>query len=108
MYEGIPDTILQNPEVMHRLLNNFRTDFQMIDDFVWIEEEPLGIPIAVCGGTNDLTVTDAALQSWKEHTDNFTLKHFEGGHAFIWENLSSFAQHTSDVIHSWTKEKGIE
>jgi len=83
-YDGIPQVILQEPELMALFLPTLRADFGVLESHVYQAEPPLAAPITVYGGSGDPIVTAAALSQWREHTVGaFAQQQFPGGHFYL-------------------------
>ena len=86
-YDGIPDEVLKNEELLQLLLPRLRADFILIENYQYRESLPLECPIYVLGGSDDYTVTQDGLVAWQNHTTkNCKLTLFPGGHFFINNN----------------------
>lgn len=83
-YNGIPQVILQEPDLLALFLNNLKSDFEIFEKWQYIPEEPFSIPISVFGGTSDREIQYSDLEAWKEHTTSkFAVHMINGDHFFI-------------------------
>lgn len=83
-YDGIPAAIWQDAELMQLFLPALRADFEMLETYVYLDESPLAIPVAIFGGQEDDQTTQAGLAAWREQAQQtFYLKMFSGGHFFL-------------------------
>jgi len=83
-YNGTPNAVLENRELMELFLPILRADFEVLETYTYNHEPPLECPISVFGGLQDTQVTIEELQAWREQTNNyFSLNMFPGGHFFI-------------------------
>jgi medium-chain acyl-[acyl-carrier-protein] hydrolase len=83
-YDGIPQVILQEPELMALFLPILRADFAVLESHSYCEEPPLAAAITVYGGSHDPLVTAAALNQWRQHTtEAFVQEQFAGGHFYV-------------------------
>jgi medium-chain acyl-[acyl-carrier-protein] hydrolase len=83
-YGGIPQVILQEPELLALFLPTLRADFGVLESHVYTDEPPLGAAITVYGGSEDPVVTAAALGQWRQHTAGaFAQAQFVGGHFYL-------------------------
>lgn len=86
-YNGTPDAVLQNSELMKVLLPTLRADFAIHETYVYSSGVPLTCPISAFGGIKDLEVKSNDLNLWQEQTvNNFKLKMFQGDHFYINNN----------------------
>lgn len=83
-YGGIPQAVLQAPDLLHALLPMLRADFALFENYVHEKREPLQCPIIAFGGEHDHIVGRADLAAWREHTNTrFALHMLEGDHFFL-------------------------
>jgi medium-chain acyl-[acyl-carrier-protein] hydrolase len=91
-FNGTPNAVLQNPELMALLLPLLRSDFQLLETYCYQPAPPLPLPILALGGELDQTVTISALQQWQQHTVKFTFQTFSGHHFFIQSHQAELIQ----------------
>jgi medium-chain acyl-[acyl-carrier-protein] hydrolase len=83
-YNGIPRTILDNPEMLELFLPAIRADLTILDTYQYGAEPPLACPITVFGGEQDPSVSRAELEPWRVQTTGaFRLHMFAGDHFFV-------------------------
>lgn len=83
-YNGTPDAVLQNSELMKVLLPSLRADFALHETYIYSSGVPLECPITAFGGTKDLEVNYNDLELWKEQTaESFEMRMFRGDHFYI-------------------------
>lgn len=83
-YNGMPDTLLQNPELMELFLPILRADLAINENYHYHAEPPLAYPISAFGGLEDSEATPEQISPWSQETcRQFTLKIFPGDHFFI-------------------------
>jgi len=86
-YDGIPDAVAQEPELMALLLPMLRADIALLEHWDYRAEEPLDVPFTALVGRSDFTATEPQMEGWREQTSAaFTLKTIEGGHFFLQES----------------------
>jgi medium-chain acyl-[acyl-carrier-protein] hydrolase len=86
-YNGIPDEVLQSPELLDLLIPRLRGDFAVTGTYVYTERPPLTIPITAFAGTSDGIVTPDLVEAWRAQTaSTFQYVPFSGGHFFINEH----------------------
>jgi surfactin synthase thioesterase subunit len=82
--KGTPEVILHNSELLGLTLPTLRADFEVVETYSYITEEPLNCSILALGGLNDNQVQHHHLAPWKDQTDGtFRLHMFPGDHFFI-------------------------
>lgn len=83
-YNGTPDGVLENAELMQVVLPALRADFTMLETYVYRPGEPLACAISAFGGLEDRRVGQDAIAAWREQTRNtFRLRMLEGDHFFL-------------------------
>ena len=83
-YNGLPEVLLEEPEVLDLLLPALRADLTISATAGYARERPLPVPITALGGRSDPLVTPEALAAWREHTsEHFRLDLFDGDHFFF-------------------------
>jgi surfactin synthase thioesterase subunit len=83
-YDGIPTEVLQSPELLDLLVPTLRADIRLLEGYAYLEEQPLGCPIACFGGRDDVEATREDLDAWRHHTTaGFSVRIFPGGHFFL-------------------------
>ncbi len=89
-YNGIPQAVLREPELMEIFLPTLRADFTVIETYRYAADEPLGCPITAFGGLQDDLVTRSELAGWQEQTRAaFDLHMFPGTHFFLHQQRPS-------------------
>ena len=83
---GLPADVAASAELVELLLPALRADFAWIDDYLYTDEPPLTVPITACQGAADRAVDAAHTAAWARHTEDFTIRRFEGGHFFLHDN----------------------
>lgn len=83
-FNGTPEAVLQNAELMVLFLPLLRADLALDETYVYIPDEPLDCPISACGGLKDDVVSHENLAAWCDQTRGaFTLRVFPGDHFFL-------------------------
>lgn len=83
-FNGTPDAVLQNPELLAMLVPILRADFAINEGYVYAEEPPLDVPIAAFGGDRDPVVPSGKLGEWASQTSaGFSQRIFAGDHFFL-------------------------
>lgn len=83
-YEGTPEQVLKNPELMEIFLPVLRADFAACETYAYSDEPPLECPIHAMGGLEDKIVNLPNIREWGTQTsDLFSMKEFPGGHFFL-------------------------
>lgn len=83
-YDGIPQAILANAELLQLLLPVLRADVEMGETYRYTPEPPLDVELLALGGSEDPAVSADQLAEWSRHTArNCTVQLFPGGHFFL-------------------------
>lgn len=83
-YNGTPEIVLQNAELMDLFLPILRADFALNETYRYTAQLPLNCPISALGGLADHTVSLDSLKAWQmQTTASFDLQMFPGGHFFL-------------------------
>ena len=98
-YNGIPQSIVENKELLQIFLPSLRADLTMLETYVYTTEKPLDCPISAFGGLQDSGLSKSDLVEWRDQTlKSFTLQMFPGDHFFLHSNKSPFLQVLSQQI----------
>lgn len=84
LYDGIPQEVLSNPDLMRLLLPTLRRDIEALEFFQFKPGPRLNIPFHVYGGTLDPQANRSRLERWQDLTNGPTaFRWFDGGHFFV-------------------------
>lgn len=84
-FNGVPDWILNNGELLGMALPALRADFALYENYYYLHEEALSTPTTVFGGQVDLCVGAEDLNAWRELTCGpFNVQIFPGDHFFLY------------------------
>jgi len=98
-YNGIPEAVLQNPDLLQLMLPMLRADFAALETYVYSAPAPLQCPIAAFGGSHDVTVDRAQLEAWRIQTQSaFTLQMLPGDHFFLRRSQAILLQAISRYV----------
>jgi surfactin synthase thioesterase subunit len=83
-YNGIPDVVLQEPDLLKMYLAILRADFELYETYQDPGGERFDFPISAFGGWEDGEVSREDLEAWQDQTWNaFRLHMVPGDHFFI-------------------------
>lgn len=89
--KGTPPELLTVPEAAELFFPLLRADFEIVDTYVYADEEPLSCPITVYGGLHDEFVLREHLHEWHKQTSAICQERmFSGDHFFIQDEKSEF------------------
>jgi surfactin synthase thioesterase subunit len=83
-YNGTPEEVLQNEEIMELIAPTLRADFSLGETYRYLPEPPLAVPISAYAGLRDAEVPQEQVEAWKEQTSGpFVFVTFPGDHFFV-------------------------
>lgn len=104
-YGAAPPQVLAHEELMKLLLPMVRADFEMLDTYAVPEEEPLSVPLAVWGGTEDLRPPPHLMEAWRGYTTrDFTLQLIPGGHFFLFSAAELLREAMERTLLRWSSK----
>lgn len=102
-YGGIPQAVLDNPELLELMLPCLRADFHAYETYEHVEDEPLPCALSTFGGERDSYVTASELAGWREQASGrFRLRMTGGNHFFLQTHraliLAGIREDLADVL----------
>jgi medium-chain acyl-[acyl-carrier-protein] hydrolase len=86
-YNGIPQIILDQPDMMRMLLPAMRSDIEAIETYRHVPEAPLAMPFVIMGGRDDPQLTPPNIAGWRSlTTGSYRERLFPGGHFYLQED----------------------
>jgi medium-chain acyl-[acyl-carrier-protein] hydrolase len=83
-FNGTPEEILDNQELMELFTPLLRADFQLGETYRYTPEPPLELPVTAWGGARDTEVPRERIEAWREQTSAaFHFRMFPGDHFFL-------------------------
>jgi medium-chain acyl-[acyl-carrier-protein] hydrolase len=83
-YNGTPEEVLRNAELMELFVPILRADFQINETYVYTPGLPLDCPITAFAGLDDRRFSHEAVRAWREQTRaSFSFQVFPGSHFFM-------------------------
>jgi medium-chain acyl-[acyl-carrier-protein] hydrolase len=83
-YQGIPDAVVAEPELMDLLLPRLRADLEMLETYTCEPSQPLPCGVSVFGGLFDATVTRPELDAWQgQSAAGAAVRMLPSGHLFL-------------------------
>ncbi|HAB39451.1 MAG TPA: thioesterase [Rhodobacteraceae bacterium] len=87
LYDGIPQEVLKNKNLMQLLLPTLRRDIEALEFFKYTPNVPLDLPFYIYGGKKDPHANPPRLEHWRDLTNAPTqFRWFEGSHFFMQED----------------------
>jgi medium-chain acyl-[acyl-carrier-protein] hydrolase len=107
-YNGTPDEVLEDPELMELVLPVLRADLALCKSYVYTPQPPFSFPITAFGGLGDHRIPRHCIEGWREHTSgSFSLRMLPGDHFFINSARLPLLAAISGELEQDTKEKGM-
>ena len=85
--DGLPPRLLAEPRLMKIFLPILRADITAIDSYHYEPAEKYDVPLSVLFGSKEEQLQRVVLDWQQECSQRITVKRFEGGHFFIFEQL---------------------
>lgn len=83
-FEGTPEEVLKNAELMSMMLPSIRADFLACESYSYTAEPALPCPVTVFAGSQDPEISQQQIEEWRnETTASFSYKIFPGGHFYL-------------------------
>lgn len=103
-YNGTPDHIINDEEMMSIFIPTLRADFCVAETYKYIGEEPFNHPITAFGGLNDDTFDSQNLQKWQtQTTSSFESYFFPGDHFFINSSYDKVIKIVNFILQNYLK-----
>lgn len=101
-YNGTPEEVFNNTELMQLFLPTLRADFAVIETYVYAPSPRLNCPITAFGGLQDWKASCHELEAWREQTNAaFSVQMFPGDHFFVHSSRSLLLQSLSRKLHNY-------
>mgnify|MGYP001791291169 CR=1 FL=1 len=82
-YNGTPESVLKNPEMMELMLPMLKADFSLLETYQYRSDTSLTCPVTCFWGEQDEIAKQVDVAAWRKHTSKFTLEAVPGDHFFI-------------------------
>ncbi len=83
-YNGIPQVILDDPELLQIFLPTLRADLEVIETYQYAHEAPLHCALTAFAGFSDQRASLHDLQNWRAQTTGaFRARQFAGEHFYL-------------------------
>ncbi len=92
-YNGIPDVILKDPELLELFLPILRADFSVLESYQYQPAPVLDIPISAYLGLHDPGISLQDVRDWQEHTrQQISVQAFPGDHFYLQNQRDALVQ----------------
>lgn len=83
-YQGIPQAVLNEPELVKLFLPVLRADMEAVETYKYQHRQPLTVPVTALHGSDDYTSKPEEIQLWANETQSgFSYLELPGGHFFL-------------------------
>ena len=101
-FNGIPQAVLEDKELMQIFLPIFRADFSVVETYCYTPHQPLNCSITAFGGMQDSLVSFSQLEAWQAQTNqSFSLQRFPGNHFFLNTAKLNLLASISKILHEF-------
>ncbi|MBF0518955.1 MAG: thioesterase [Nitrospirae bacterium] len=99
-YDGCPDEVLQNDELMELFEPIIRADFKAVETYDYEPSAPINLPMTVMRGLNE-EISYRDVLRWQDETvHKIKLLQFPGSHFFIYDHLPEIGRIITDTLIS--------
>ncbi len=102
-FEGTPVEVLQNKEIMKLFLPLLKTNFTMDEEYYDVNKKKVNCPITAFCGKHDVEANEEDMRQWKDYSDLFTMKVFDGNHFFIKSELIKVLDMINEIASKYLK-----
>lgn len=103
-YNGMPDEILNNPDLLNLILPRLKADFAISGTYTHKQTNPLNCPIYAFGADNDNSTSYEGLNEWQRHTNKRFISYIlPGKHFFINDQDSGFLKTINFILKTQCK-----
>ncbi len=102
-YNGTPEAVLQNRELMELLIPLLRADFEVSETYQYCHEAPLDCPIFAYAGLAEISAE--LIDDWRHQTGgSFHSALFPGDHFFLNSDREAFVNEISNRLLSFSNK----
>lgn len=101
-YKGIPDEVLEEPELLELLMPVLRADINVLESYSYHPQSPLDCTLSCFGGSDDPHLTLEDLEAWRDHSrGEHHLRVLNGNHFFLETAQSDLLRAISEDLQPW-------
>lgn len=98
-YNGTPNELLDNPEIRQLFLPILRADFSVVENYGYVVEPPVTVPIVAAIGTRDPSTPAGSELAWlNATTGTCRIRRYDGDHFFIRSHTADFVRDVSNDL----------
>ena len=96
---GVPQTLREQPDLLDIFEPIIRADYQLLDKYLHHDHSPAPCPITVYVADGDKTVPPESATQWQSVSrDPITVRRFEGGHFYLYQQTAAVAATLADDL----------
>lgn len=100
-YDGIPEEVFRNPELMELLIPTLRADMMALEGYAHVRGAPLECPVTAYGGSVDPEAMEPEIAAWDQHSRcGFRYRIFPGNHFFLQTSRALVAGDVGEVLRA--------
>lgn len=105
---GMPEGVLDNPELAELVLPALRADFAAIEGYQYRPGSPLAVPVSVFGGTEDPLAPPEKVRGWaRETTGPVRVRRYEGGHFYLAAQPGAVVRSLAEDVEKFARREGL-
>jgi medium-chain acyl-[acyl-carrier-protein] hydrolase len=98
-YDGIPEEVFSNPDLMELLVPTLRADLMALEGYTHVAGAPLECPITAYGGSVDPEATEPEIAAWAPYSRvAFRYHILPGNHFFIQTSRVAVAGDVAKIL----------
>jgi medium-chain acyl-[acyl-carrier-protein] hydrolase len=98
-YDGIPEEVFRNPDLMALLVPTLRADMMALEGYTHVAGAPLECPITAYGGSVDPEATESEIAAWAPYSRAaFRYRILPGNHFFIQTSRATVAGYVGQTL----------
>ena len=99
---GTPDAVFEIEELVEIMLPPLRADFAIWENYQYLEDKPLDIPMSVFGSDGDSDAYEADIFAWEQHTTGeFECQMFHGSHFYFQNDPEPLLSYISNSLRQY-------
>jgi medium-chain acyl-[acyl-carrier-protein] hydrolase len=107
-YDGTPEAVISDPELMRFFLPRLRADFAISENYSYLPRGLLACPITAFAGDSDMEADLESVFQWRyQSSASFRFRRMRGGHFFINSERQAVVDAIGQALDSLIDEKGV-
>jgi medium-chain acyl-[acyl-carrier-protein] hydrolase len=107
-YDGTPEAVINDPELMRFFLPRLRADFAISENYAYLPRGLLSCPITAFAGDSDMEADLESVFQWRYQTSaSFRFRRMRGGHFFINSERQAVVDAIGQILDALIDEKVV-